>query len=165
MFDAATGERGGEEAAAELQRAQTQNGQRNSATVVSRLNKNLQKKCGFWTLSPGKMWVLKHPHPPRMRRPWVGGTDRGHYKSGGVISPPSLVPSARMGGGLPAACAWEWLTLLRHSPWLWLVVLSWERCILTNKNGATRWSHRQWIFTQLTSILFYCQSIIVTATA
>ena len=26
--------------------------------------------------------------------------------------------------GLPAAYAWEWLTLLRYSPWLWLVVLS-----------------------------------------
>ena len=27
------------------------------------------------------------------------------------------------GGGLLSACAREWVTLLRHSPWLWLVVL------------------------------------------
>ncbi len=27
----------------------------------------LLKKCGCWTLSPGKVWVLKHPHPSRVR--------------------------------------------------------------------------------------------------
>ena len=54
----------------------------------------------------------------------------------------------------------EWLTLLRHSPWLWLVVLIWERRILANQITATGWSHRQWIFTQLTCTLFYCQVIV-----
>ena len=55
----------------------------------------------------------------------------------------------------------EWLTLLRHSPWLWLVVLSREWWILANQITATGWSHRQWIFTQLTCILF--QSLIIVA--
>ena len=49
--------------------------------------------------------------------------------------------------------AQEWLTLLRHSPWLWLVVLTWEWWILANQIEATGWSHRQWIFTQLACIL------------
>ena len=62
------------------------------------------------------------------------------------------------GGGLPAEYAWEWLTLFRLSPWLWLVVLSQEWSILANQITATRWTHRQWIFTQLTCILFYCQN-------
>ena len=49
-------------------------------------------------------------------------------------------------------CGWEWLTLLRHSPWLWLVVLIREQWILANQIRATGWSHRQ-----LTCIWFYCQ--------
>ena len=49
----------------------------------------------------------------------------------------------------------EWLTPLRHSPWLWLVVLILERWILTNQITATGWSHRQ-----LTCMLFYCQIIM-----
>ena len=56
-------------------------------------------------------------------------------------------------GGLPAVYAREWLTLLRHSPWLWLVVFPWERWILANQIRATGWSHRQWIFTQLTCMV------------
>ena len=55
----------------------------------------------------------------------------------------------------------EWLTLLRHSPQLWLVVLIWERWILANQITATGWSHRQSIFTQLTSILLYCLIIMI----
>ena len=66
----------------------------------------------------------------------------------------------REGGGLPAGYAQEWLTLLRHSPWLWLVLLSVEWWILANQITATGWSHRQLIFTQLTCILFYCQIIM-----
>ena len=61
------------------------------------------------------------------------------------------------GGGLPGVYAKEWSTLLRHSPWLWLVVISRERWILANQIRATGWSQRQWICTQLISILFYCQ--------
>ena len=59
------------------------------------------------------------------------------------------------GGGPPAAYAREWLTLLRHSPWLWLAALTRELWILANQITLTGWSHRQWIFTQLTCILFY----------
>ena len=62
------------------------------------------------------------------------------------------------GRGLPAEYAQEWLTLLRHSPWLWLVVLIQERWI-ANQITATGWSHWQWTFTQLTCILFFCQII------
>ena len=61
------------------------------------------------------------------------------------------------GGGLTAVYAGEWLTFLRHSPWLWLVVLSREWWILASEIRATGWTHRQWIFTQLTYILFTCQ--------
>ena len=28
-----------------------------------------QKKCGCWTLSSGKVWMLKHPHIPRLQPP------------------------------------------------------------------------------------------------
>ena len=48
------------------------------------------------------------------------------------------------GRGLPAAYGWVLLTLLRHSPWLWLVVFSWTWLILANQITATGWSHRQW---------------------
>ena len=48
-----------------------------------------------------------------------------------------------------------WLTPLRHSPWLWLVVLIWERWILANQITATGWSHRQ-----LNCLLFYCQIVM-----
>ena len=64
------------------------------------------------------------------------------------------------GGGLPAAYARDWLTLLRHSPRLWSVVLIRERWILANQIRATGWSHRQWIFKHLSCILFYCQMIM-----
>ena len=63
----------------------------------------------------------------------------------------------REGGGLHAAHAREWLTLLRHSPWLWLVVLIQEQWILANQITAPGWTHRQLIFTQLICISFYCQ--------
>ena len=63
------------------------------------------------------------------------------------------------GGGLPAS-AREWLTLVRHSPWLWLIVLRQEWGILANQITATGWSHRQRSFTQLTCNLFYCQIIM-----
>ena len=43
------------------------------------------------------------------------------------------------GGGLLRACAREWLTLPRHAPWLWSVVLIQERWILTNQ--ITYYSH------------------------
>ena len=62
-------------------------------------------------------------------------------------------------GGLAAAYAREWLTLLRHSPWLWLVVLIQERWIFANQITATKWSHRQ-----LTCILFYCQIVMTILT-
>ena len=58
-------------------------------------------------------------------------------------------------GGLTAGHAWEWLTPLRHAPWLWLVVLILERRIPANQSTATGWSHRL-----LTCILFYCQIIM-----
>ena len=61
----------------------------------------------------------------------------------------------REGGG-----AQEWLTLLRHSPWLWLVVFYREQRILANQITTTGWSHRQWIITQLTCISFYFQIIM-----
>ena len=64
------------------------------------------------------------------------------------------------GGGLPAAYSREWVTLLRHSPWLWLVVLSREWWILADQIRATGWTHRHWIFTELTWIVFYCQIIM-----
>ena len=48
--------------------------------------------------------------------------------------------------GWPAAYARAWLTLLRHSSWLWLVLLIQERWILANQITATGWSHRQGIF-------------------
>ena len=51
------------------------------------------------------------------------------------------------GGGLPAANAREWLTLLRHSLWLWLVVLSWERWILANQIRATGRTHNRGFYT------------------
>ena len=63
------------------------------------------------------------------------------------------------GGGLPAVYAQEWLTLPRHAPWLWLVVLIQERWILANQITATGWSHRQ-----LTCIWFYCQIIMTILT-
>ena len=66
----------------------------------------------------------------------------------------------REGGGLPEVYAQEWLTLLRHSPWHWLVMLIGERLILANQITATGCIHRQWIFTQLTCIIFYCQIIM-----
>ena len=62
------------------------------------------------------------------------------------------------------AYAREWLTLRKHSPWLWFVVLARERWNFANQMTATGWSHRQWIFPQLTCIVFYCQ-IIVTIVA
>ena len=61
------------------------------------------------------------------------------------------------GGEMEAAYSWEWLTLFRHSPQLWLVGSYRDRWILANQIRAIGWSHRQWIFTQLTCILFYCQ--------
>ena len=60
-------------------------------------------------------------------------------------------------GASTAAHARAWLTRLRHSPWLWLAALIRERWILANQITATGWSHKQWIFTQLICILFYCQ--------
>ena len=53
------------------------------------------------------------------------------------------------------AYVWEWLTLVRHSAWLWLVVLIREQWILVNQITATGWTHRHWIFPQLTCFLFY----------
>ena len=53
------GRGGGEET---QQRAQTQGSQRNWATVVRRLCKTVEKL-------QKKVWVIKHPHPPRVRRP------------------------------------------------------------------------------------------------
>ena len=41
------------------------------------------------------------------------------------------------GAGHCTARAQEWLTLLRHSPWLWL-----ERWIQANQTGAIGWSYR-----------------------
>ena len=66
------------------------------------------------------------------------------------------------GGGLPAAYAWEWLTLLRNSPWLWMIVSRWEQWILANQITATGWSHRQWIFFQIIMTIFskYNQTIV-----
>ena len=49
----------------------------------------------------------------------------------------------------------EWLTFLRHPPWLWLVVMIQEWWILANQITATGWSHRQ-----LTCIWFYCHLIM-----
>ena len=73
-----------------------------------------------------------------------------HMHGGGAL------PSALCEGEeLPVACGQEWLTLLRHSSWLWLVVLSQERRILADQVRATGWSHRQ-----LTYILFNCQIIM-----
>ena len=66
------------------------------------------------------------------------------------------------GGGLPAVYAQEWLTLLRHSPWLWFVVLIQKRWILANEITATGWTHRQRIFKQLTCILFKMLFFTVT---
>ena len=64
------------------------------------------------------------------------------------------------GGGLPAALCRRVTDTSWHSPLLWLVVLSRERWILANQITATGGSHRQWIFTQLTCILFYRQVIM-----
>ena len=71
------------------------------------------------------------------------------------------LPSMLSGGrGLPAAYAQKWLTLLRHSPLIWLVVLKWEWGFVQIKmgllGGATDsgFLHR----------LFYCQ-IIMTSLA
>ena len=61
----------------------------------------------------------------------------------------------RKGGGLPAAFAWH----ISDTP-------TGSDCICWTRSGgflqirAIRWSHRRWIFTQLTCILFYCQIII-----
>ena len=55
--------------------------------------------------------------------------------------------SLGMNGGGGAAYAQESLSLLRHSPWLWLVVFYQEWWFLANQIRATGWSHRQWIFT------------------
>ena len=72
------------------------------------------------------------------------------------------VPTVHEGGGLPAVYAQEWLTLLRHSPWLCFVVLIQKRWILASEITATGWTHRQRIFKQLTCILFKMLFFTVT---
>ena len=71
-------------------------------------------------------------------------------------APGGALPSTRCVTALPTACAREWLTLLRHAPQLWLVVLIQEWWIPANQIRATGWSHRQ-----LTCIWFYRQIIII----
>ena len=60
------------------------------------------------------------------------------------------------GRGIPGAQ--EWLTRLRHAPWLWLVVLTQERWMSADHITATGWSHRQ-----LTCIWFYCQIMMIVS--
>ena len=65
------------------------------------------------------------------------------------------------GGGLPAA--WKrMMTLLRHCPWLWLVVLIHERWILASDwmSSGGHWVEPQWVYSQLTCTAFYCQIIM-----
>ena len=71
------------------------------------------------------------------------------------------------GKALPSTCMREggcqqrmYTILLTNSLWLWLVVFSWQRWILAIQITATGWSHRQWIFTQLTCIKVYCHIIM-----
>jgi len=48
--------------------------------------------------------------------------------------------------GVWSARTQAWLTLLRHSSWLWLVVSDRERCISANGNRTTGRSQRSLIF-------------------
>ena len=61
MFKAATGEGGGEEAAAAS--ADLEWPEKVTPAAVRRLCKTAEKRR--------KVWVLKHTHPPRVRRPWL----------------------------------------------------------------------------------------------
>ena len=65
----------------------------------------------------------------------------------------------REGGGPPPVCM-RMTDTSQTLPLAPIGCVDPERWILVNQIIATGWSHRQWIFTQLICILFYCQIIM-----